>query len=202
MAAAGLQLTASLAPLRPKSHFSLTWLVQVRCMFTMMPCFFCDVVERSRVSSLVVPPAPQVKSMNRGSCLPISSMVLCSFSTCSGVRGGKYSKAMNGCAVAAVHCLIMSEILPFLIVGRAPRTSTGGSHSLVNRWASSLLVAASMRLRSGVRARSPRSEPGAALAGSASPSRLSTPAIAEGPDQTIATTSLLVSAAEAAQASP
>jgi len=197
-----LQMPAALAPSSPKSHFSLTWFVQVRCMLTMMLCWDCEALERSSVSSLVVPPAPQVKSMKSGSCLPMTAIVLWSFSTCSGVRGGKYSNEMNGSEVLLVHSLSMSQILPFLIVGRAPRMSTGGSQSLVSRDASSLLVAASTRLRSSDTARSPRREPGAALAGSASPTRLSTPAMQAGPDHTMTITSLLVIAADAAPASP
>ena len=97
----------------------------------MTPWRDCDSVERSRVSSDVVPPAPHVKSMKSGSCFAITSMTLCSFSTPSGVFGGKYSNEMNGCDVLEVHSLIMSMILPFLIDGVTPRES--GSMAMVAR---------------------------------------------------------------------
>ena len=78
----------------------------------------------------VVPPAPHVKSMKSGSCLAMISICLCSFSTPSGVFGGKYSNEMNGLSVAAVHSFTMSQILPCLTFGRAPRESTAPREKL------------------------------------------------------------------------
>eukprot|EP00962_Isochrysis_galbana_P016874 scaffold4840_cov115-Isochrysis_galbana.AAC.18 len=118
-----LQMPASLAPARPASHTSLDWLVQVRCMLAITPCCSCDFLERSSVKSEVEPPAPQVKSINMGFCFTISAMTPCSLATPSSVRGGKYSKEMNGWSVTAVHALTMSMILPFLITGSTPRLS-------------------------------------------------------------------------------
>eukprot|EP00900_Chrysochromulina_parva_P016312 jgi/Chrpa1/24682/Chrysochromulina_OHIO_Genome00008149-RA len=119
-----LQMPAAFAPLSPKSHFSLTWLVQVKCMLTITSWRACDLAERSRVSSEVAPPAPQVMSIKSGSCAAITSIVSCSFSTPSGVLGGKYSNEMNGCFVLDVHSATMSQILPFLTFGRMPRLSS------------------------------------------------------------------------------
>ena len=124
-----LQIPASFAPVSPKSHFSFTWFVHVRCMFTIRLCCFCDVFERSRVRSDVVPPAPHVKSMKSGFCAAMISICLCSFFTPSSVFGGKYSKEMNGLSVAAVHSFTMSQILPCLTFGRAPRESTAPARS-------------------------------------------------------------------------
>ena len=118
-----LQMPADFAPSRPKSHVSFTWFVHVRCMLTITLWRDCDSFERSSVSSDVVPPAPHVKSMKRGSCFAIVSITLCSFSTPSGVFGGKYSNEMKGCSVFDCHSPIMSMILPFLTVGVAPRES-------------------------------------------------------------------------------
>ena len=49
-------------------------LVQVRCMSTSTPRYFCALTLMASVRSLVLPPAPQVTSTNSGSSFAILSM--------------------------------------------------------------------------------------------------------------------------------
>merc|ERR1719487_773240 len=84
--------------------------VQVRCILATHPNWFLTVSHSCMVISDVEPPAPQVKSVNRGPSSFIRRMRFFKLSTPDSVFGGKYSKENHGFFSAAI---ISQTILSF-----------------------------------------------------------------------------------------
>merc|ERR1719450_827356 len=91
-------------------HISLFWLVHVRCMLATQPNSFFAAEVSCNVRSEVDPPAPQVKSVNRGLSPFMRTILLLKFATPSSVFGGKYSKENHpGFVVATSSEIFLSS---------------------------------------------------------------------------------------------
>ena len=89
-------IPASLHLARALWIFSTSIFVHVRCMLGFSPNCSLAFTQRSTVSSLVLPPAPQVKSVKRGSRCFNFSITLSRLSNPACVLGGKnYKTELN-----------------------------------------------------------------------------------------------------------
>ena len=101
-----LVIPAALQPSNALWIWIVSMLVHVKCKFGFNPTSFLARRHKSKVSSDVLPPAPQVTSANSGFLFRNSFMTRINESTPASVLGGKNSMDTQG---ADEFCLITSE---------------------------------------------------------------------------------------------